>query len=408
MQLVERHIFVGNREMESLCHNAGLLYNFTNYHFKQAVLGYQQRFSEFEFTGLCAEFEQPDYKNLPAQTAQQVVKTVFKNWKSFFNAMKARTKDPSKFKGRPKYPGYKKGKKLSLVSFTKQQIKVKEGYIYFPVKTGLQPLRTLHENIIGVRLSPQTGCIIAEVIYEQQEVQTMVDEKHFLSIDLGVNNLATAISNTGQQPFIINGKPLKSNNQFYNKKCAELHSFVGGKGRSRRLDLLHFKRNKIVEDYLHKTSDFIVDYCVKNRIGTIVVGKNEQWKTGVNLSAKTNQNFVQIPHAKLINKIAYKAKLVGIKMIEQEESYTSKCDHLAGEKMEHHEKYLGKRIKRGLFQSSVGKLLNADVNGAIGIALKSKVADDSFVKMIVSRGLAFRPCKIILYHFLRFDTFLMT
>jgi len=394
MQLVERHIFVGNKAMEQICHNAGLLQNFTNYHIKQAVLGYQERFSEYEFTGLCAEFSQPDYKNLPAQTAQQVVKKVFKNWKGFFAAMKARTKDPSKFKGKPKYPGYKKGKKLALVTFTSQQIKIKDGYIHFPKATNIEPVKTLHDNIAQVRLSPQTGCIIAEVVYEQQEVKAPADEKLFLSIDLGVNNLATAISNTGLPPFIINGKQLKSVNQFYNKKKAELQTHIGGKGASRRINLLTFRRNKIVEDYLHKTSSYIVDYCVKNKISIIVVGKNKQWKTNINIGKVNNQNFVQIPHAKLIGKLAYKAQLVGIKIVEQEESYTSKVDHLAGEKMEHHERYSGTRVSRGLFKSATGKVLNADVNGAIGIALKSNVADESFVKMIVSRGLAFRPCKI--------------
>ena len=396
MQLVERHIFVGNKAMEELCHNAGLLYNFTNYYVKQSVLGYVQKFTEYEFTGLCAEFDQEDYRRLPAQTAQQVIKQVFKNWKSFWAGAKDRKKHPEKYNGVVKKPRYKKGKKLTVITFTGQQISVKNGYIHFPKQANLEPIKTLHgDTLKQVRLVPQATCIAVEVVYEQQEIQAKVDDNLFLSIDLGVNNLVTAISNIGEQPFIINGRPLKSVNQYYNKVKSGYQSMLEPKVyNSKRLDRITFWRNQKVHDYLHKTSDFIVDYCVKNKISTIVIGKNEGWKTGVNLSAKTNQNFVSIPHAKLIQKIEYKAQLVGIKVILQEESHTSKCDHLAGESIGHHAKYSGRRISRGLFKSATGAVINADVNGAIGIALKSNVASESFRKMIVCSGFASNPMKV--------------
>ncbi len=394
MQQVERHIFVGNEAMEDICQKAGLLYNYTNFYVKQSVLKYVERFSEYEFTTLCAEFKQFDYKNLPAQTAQQVVKQVFRNWKSFFEAMRAWGKDKTKFNGKPKYPGYKKGKKLNLVTFTNQQFKLKDGYIHFPKNTDIAPIKTLHDNIAQVRLTPQTNCIIVEVVYERQEVQQIVQEDLFLSIDMGINNLVTAISNTGEKPFIINGKPLKSVNQYYNKEKVELQRNVKGKGTSKKLDRLTFWRNKKVEDYMHKTSSFIIKFCIEHKVATIVIGKNKGWKNRANLSSKTNQQFTSIPHAKLIDKITYKAKLNGIKVLEQEEAHTSKCDHLAGESIGHHAKYSGRRTERGLFISATGKAINSDVNGAIGIALKSNVASESFVKMIVGSGLAFNPYKV--------------
>ncbi len=397
MQLTERHIFIGNKAMETLCRNAGLLYNITNYDMKQSVFGYAEKFTEYEYTGLCAEFNQFDYRNLPAASAQQVVKQVFHDWKSFWAAAKDCKKNPEKYKGRPRYPNYKKGKKLNLVTFTKSQFRIKDGYIYFPKATNLEPIKSPHSdcNVQQVRLVPQTACIAVEVVYERQEVQVPTDENLFVSIDMGINNLATVVSNTGDAPFIINGKPLKSVNQYYNKVRSRYQSRLEPKTyTSNRLDKVTYIRNQKVEDYLHKSSDYIVDYCVKNKIATIVIGKNDWWKTDVNMCAKTNQNFVSIPHAKFISKITYKAQLVGIKIVLQEEAHTSKCDHLAGESIGHHDKYLGKRISRGLFKSSTGKVINADVNGAIGIALKSNVASESFREMIVCSGFASNPTRV--------------
>jgi IS605 OrfB family transposase len=166
-------------------------------------------------------------------------------------------------------------------------------------------------------------------------------------------------------------------------------SFAGGRGTSNRLEKLNNKRNFWIEDKNHKVSRFIVNYCIKHDIGTIIIGKNKQWKNRINIGKKNNQKFVELPHAKLIQKINYKAKLVGIKVVETEESYTSKCDALALEPIKKQEKYLGKRVKRGLFQSNVGKVINADINGAINIA--RKVIDDSLVKKIVNSGLVFNP-----------------
>ena len=185
---------------------------------------------------------------------------------------------------------------------------------------------------------------------------------------------------------------MKSFNQWYNKFRAKLMNFVGDKGTSKRLKRSNNKRNFWIEDKIHKVSRWIINFCKKNNIGTIVIGLNMGWKQEINLGKKTNQKFVEIPFSRLIDKITYKGKLIGIDVQTVEESYTSKVDHLAFEPLEKRNVYSGKRIKRGLFQSSVNKLINADVNGAIGIG--RKVFGDSCVSGIINSGLAFNPIRI--------------
>ena len=168
--------------------------------------------------------------------------------------------------------------------------------------------------------------------------------------------------------------------------------YIGDKGTSNYLRFLNNRRNFWIDDKIHKISRWIINFCINNNIGNIVIGLNKCWKQGINLGKKNNQKFVEIPFSKLIDKISYKGKLIGINVQTTEESYTSKVDHLAFESLEKHDAYSGKRKKRGLFQSSVNKLLNADVNGAIGIG--RKVFGDSFVKEIIDSGFAFNPVKV--------------
>ena len=169
-------------------------------------------------------------------------------------------------------------------------------------------------------------------------------------------------------------------------------SYIGDKGTSNKLKWLNNRRNFWIEDKMHKISRYIIDFCIKNNIGSIVIGLNKGWKDSIELGKRLNQKFVEIPFSKLIDKIIYKAKLVGISVQITEESYTSKVDHLAYEPLCKHDVYLGKRKKRGLFQSSIGKLLNADINGAIGIG--KKVFGDSYVSRIINSGFAFNPVRV--------------
>ena len=321
------------------------------------------------------------------------MKQVFQNINAWIKLKKDYEKNSSKYREKPKLPRYKKGKKQNMLIFTTSACRAKNGYIYF-IKNIVKPIKTnIGENkLCQVRIIPQATCYVVEVIYEKKEVNLKLNKSNILSIDLGLNNLCTCISNVGEKPFIVNGKIVKSFNQWYNKKKAKLMSFIRDKGTSKRLGWLNNRRNLWIEDKIHKISRYIVDYCIRYDIGNIVIGLNKGWKQNIELGKKTNQKFVEIPFSKLIDKITYKAKLIGINIQTTEESYTSKVDHLAFEPLGKHNIYLGKRIKRGLFQSSTNKLLNADINGAIGIG--RKVFGDSYVNKIIGSGLAFNPVRV--------------
>lgn len=390
MLLVERHIIADNR-FEDICLKSGLLYNYTLYAIRQGIFS-KIYLNEYTFSSMLAKINQFDYRNLPTKVSQQVIKQSFQNIKNWIKANKSYEKNKTKFKARPKLPKYKIGKKQNIVIFTNQSCRLKNDYIYFPKSTNLQPIKTNQTKFNQVRIIPQATCYVVEIVYEKEEINLNLEQNNILSLDLGLNNYVTTVNNVGIQPFIINGKIMKSFNHWFNKKKAKLMSFIGNKGTSNKLRQLNNYRNFWIEDKNHKISRFIINYCIENNIGTIVIGKNDGWKNGINLGKKTNQKFVELPHAKLISKIQYKAKLIGINVITNEESYTSKIDNLALEPLYKQETYLGKRVKRGLFQSSVGKLINSDVNGALGIL--RKVFDNSVITQIINSGQVFCPYKI--------------
>ncbi len=214
------------------------------------------------------------------------------------------------------------------------------------------------------------------------------------SIDIGLNNLAAVTSNQpGLTPFLVNGRPLKAINQWYNKRRTWLQAklpqdvFV-----SRQLDILADKRQRQVTAYLHVASRRIVEWLVVQRIGTLAIGKNDGWKQHIGLGRRTNQNFVFIPHARFVQILCYKAELVGIQVIVTEESYTSKCSFLDLEPVGKHEVYVGTRVKRGLYRASTGRCLNADINGAYNIL--RKVVPDAFGNGI--GGVVVHPTRIAL------------
>lgn len=391
MRLVERHIIRDNR-FRDVCRKSGLLYNYVLYLVRQGIFT-GNCLKEYDLSTKLGRENQFDFRNLPCHVSQHVVKQVFQNIKSWIKLKKDYEKNPSKYESKPKLPKYKRGDKQNMLVFDTTNCRVKNGYIYF-VKDIVKPIKTnIGDNkLCQVRVIPHTSCCAVEVIYEREEQDLNLDKSNVLSIDLGLNNLCTGINNAGLRPFIINGKIIKSFNQWYNKKKAKWMVFVGDKGTSKRLKWLNNIRNFWIDDKIHKISRWIVNYCVNNNIGSIVIGLNKGWKQNINLGKKTNQKFVEIPFSKLIDKITYKAKLIGINVITTEESYTSKVDHLAFEELKKHDIYLGKRKKRGLFQSSTGVLLNADVNGAIGIG--RKVFGDSYVREIIDSGFAFNPVKV--------------
>lgn len=281
-----------------------------------------------------------------------------------------------------------------MVVFTTSSCRIKnDNYIHF-VKDIIEPIKTNVKNneLKQVRIIPQATCYVVEVVYERKETDLGLNKDNFLSIDLGLNNLCSCISNVEINSFIINGRVMKSVNRWYNKKKAKLMSFIGDVGSSNRIRRITLFRNCWIEDKLHKISRYIVNFCRSNNIGAIIIGLNKEWKNEINIGKRNNQHFVSIPHSKLIDKIVYKAKILGINVIVHEESYTSKIDHLAFEPLKKQESYLGRRKKRGSFQSSIGKLINADINGAIGIA--RKVVGDSFIEKIIGSGFAFNPVRV--------------
>lgn len=408
LRRTERQIYVGRKDFDELCFKAKNLYNKANYIIRQKFFetakemesGLRKnavwiRYEELDKLAKAEEWE--EYRALPSQTSQQILKLLDRNWKSFFQAIKVWNKNPSAFTGRPKLPQYKeKSTGRTIVIFTNQECRIKEGFIRFPKSAGLSLIKTnvLPSELQQVRIVPKSNCFVLEVVYKRIfNPLCDLDEAICVGIDIGLNNLATLGSNDTQvKPIIISGGPVKSINQYYNKKNARLQSCLEDRKTSNRIEKLTLKRNNKIDDYLHKTSRFIVNYCAKNNVGTIVIGKNNGWKQNINMGKRNNQNFVSIPFARLINQIHYKAEEIGIKVICNEESYTSKCSFLDNESICKHEVYLGKRVKRGLFRSESNMMINADLNGALNIIRKA--IPNAFADGI--EGVRLHPIKVSL------------
>jgi putative transposase len=377
MKLVERHILKDLSFME-VCEKAKRIYNISLFYYRQSIFKKIEYFGEYELTGLFSEFNQFDYRQLPSQTCQQIIKLMFKNVKSWQKARKEYEKNPNKFTGRPKLPKYKK--KTYITIFTNQQIKIKDGFICFPKMVNLPPIKTKQNNVCQVRIIPKLNHCIVEVVYNTLDVEIKEYNGNWMGVDLGVNNLVACTSN--ENSFIINGKPLKSINQGFNKTRAKMKSVLPllpkniktktgnriQKGSSNKIQALTQKRNARVNDFIHKTSRIIINNAIEQNVTKIIVGNNKRWKNEINIGTKNNAIFCSIPHDTLIDKIKYKAQMVGIEMILTQEAYTSKCSAIDLEPIKKHETYLGKRKKRGLFVTKHGIKINADCNGSVNIA----------------------------------------
>ena len=384
MQLAERHIIKSTEhrfaQIDELAFKSKNLYNAANYAIRQSFVYGWSYINYHEMNRLMKPHQA--YKALPAKVSQQILMILDKNWKSFFEAVKAYKTDPSKFTGRPKRPLYKdKVKGRNILVYTIQAIsstQLKKGIIKLSgteilIKTKVNP-----DRICQVRLVPKCDSYVIEVIYNEQE-STASHDNFVASIDLGLDNLVALTSNQpGFTPLLINGRPLKSINQFYNKRSSQLQSQLkGGQKTSPRIQRLTRCRHQKIDNYLHHASRLIVDVVSEKQIGTLVVGKNEQWKTEINLGKQTNQNFVNIPHSRLIEMLEYKARLAGINVIVQEESYTSRANFMGQDpipvygKTEKEPMFTGKRIKRGLYKTSTGQLINSDINASYNILRKA-------------------------------------
>src|SRR5258708_1493912 len=331
------------------------------------------------------------YKALPAKVSQQMLVLLANNWESFKEAKKAYEENPSTFTGRPRIPKYKhKTEGRNILIYTLQALSggrgkgaLQQGIIK---PSGLAiTVKTQQKAIHQVRIIPRSGHYVVEVVYSKEPVQANVDPSFCVAIDLGVTNLAAITSNReGFIPRLVNGRTLKAMNQWYNKRMKELKRCLPKEDRERvtkQMERLTNKRNRQVNHYLHSASKRIIDFLVKEGVGTIIVGKNPLWKQEVGMGKRNNQNFVQIPHARFIDMLTYKAELVGIQVEVREESYTSKAsfvdlDPIPTYKPNDEEEHIfsGKRIGRRnrLYRTKDGRKICADVNGSYNILRKSK------------------------------------
>ena len=398
---VERHIVDINQPLINLSYASKNLYNCSTFIMRQNFIK-NHKIINYNTMDKIIKRDYPEvYKGLPAQSSQQVLRLIEKNWKSFFKANQEYKKNTSKFKGRPKLPKYKdKEKGLNIVIFTNQQCKLRDNQIHFPKKANLPELTTTVNNLQQVRIIPKYQHFVIEVVYKKEVSNEKLTHDNVLGIDLGLNNLATLVSNQPDvNPMLINGKPLKSINQYFNKKKAKLMSFIGDKGTSHSIGRLSKKRNQKIDDYLHKASRNIIDYAVETNSGLIIVGENKHWKQEINIGKKNNQNFVSIPFNKFKAMIEYKAEEFGIDVVFTEESYTSKSSHMDNDPLPIYKKgeshsFTGKRISRGLYQWSKG-IINADLNGAIGIIKKVVPEALDLLIEVRNRGAGFAPFKVM-------------
>lgn len=400
MQLVERRVIKSNhqvyKQVDEMSFAAKNLYNAATYIVRQAFFSWGESSpgesspGRLSREGSVTRYESLyhlmkdslEYKSLPAKVSQQVLKLVAQNWTSFFAAREEYKVEPSKFTGEPKIPGYlEKDGRFCLIftsqaTFKKQLgqglIRLSEIDYCFETSVKLGKVNKYCQS----RIVPKLDHYVLEIVYEIPDVPVL-NNSAIAAIDFGVNNLMAITSNVpGFEPVLINGRPLKSINQFYNSKRAAITSSNGNKS-SKRLKQFTTSRNHKVKDYLHRASTYVIDLLAELGVSKLVLGKNKGWKNGINIGRVNNQNMVQIPHALLIDMLTYKAAMKGIQVIIQEESYTSAASFLDsdfipvyGDKPFSFEPS-GKRVKRGLYISQNGIAINADINGSYNILKKA-------------------------------------
>ena len=400
MNRVEKHIIKSNNKyykmLDEYCFKSKNLYNYANYIIRQEFINNGKWIRYKELDKILKNKENDfDYKNMPlGSSAQQCLKLLDKNWKSFFASIKDYNNNPSKYLGRPKLPKYRSKNGRNILILTNQNCKIKNGYINFPKKfKGLLIKTKIRNGLQQVRVIPKDKYLVIEIVYKIEDVEPLIDNGRYVGIDLGLDNFATITNNCGLIPLVINGKGLKSINQYYNKQISHYRSIakrVNKLDYTNKMRKLTFKRNNKVEDYIHKASRFLVNYCKNNKINTIIIGNNKNWKQNSKMNKKVNQNFISIPYYNFIQKVQYKAEEFGIKVIVTEESYTSGTSFLDNE-LPIKENYNKSRRKyRGLFISNNGIKINADVNGSYQII--KKVFPKVFAEGIEGIGLC--PFKV--------------
>lgn len=394
--------------LKELCHAAKNLtneaiYNVRQYYFTEnEFLKYEKNYTLLK--------NSPNYKTLNSNMAQQILKEVDGSFKAFFGLLKLAKQGKYAFKD-CKLPHYlpKDGYTTLVIGFVR--LKGNKLIIPFsnsfkkthrPIEITIPPV-LLDKKVKEIRIIPKAKARFFEIqyTYEAEYIQRNLNKNNALALDLGINNLVTAVSSNGKS-FIIDGRRLKSINQWFNKENARLQSIKDkqhfGKTTTNRQKAIARDRNNKVNDYMNKTARKIIDYCINNNIGTLIVGYNETFQRNSHIGKQNNQNFVNIPYGRLRNKLEYLCELNDIAFIKQEESYTSKAsfwdnDDIPTYNADNPKEYQfnGKRIHRGLYKTAKGKVFNADVNGALNIMRKSSVVD---MNILYGRGDVDTPVRI--------------
>ena len=382
---VEKHRVSKSNEyyclLDDFCFRSKNLYNHANYVIRNEFCKSKKWIRCDELDKLLkSDLDYPDYRNMPtAQSAQQILRLLDKNWKAFFASIKDWKTHKEKYSGQPKLPKYKNKNGKSILILTNQNVKLCNGYLKFPkVFNGfsIKPrFITLHNfvSLQQVRFIPKINHIVVEIVYCIEIPDIKIDTNNYISIDIGVDNLTTITNNFGEVPFIINGKGLKSKNKYYNKlvsKYKSISTTVNNQKTTHRIQRITEKRNYVIDNYLHAASRIIINYAKDHNVSVIVIGNNKEWKQNSKLSKKVNQTFCQIPFSRLIEMIIYKAQELGISVKVIEESYTSGTSFLDNELPIKENYNKSRRIYRGLFKSNSGVLINSDVNGSFQIMKK--------------------------------------
>ena len=396
------------KTLRDLCHIAKNLanqaiYNVRQYYFTEGeYLNYQKNYVLLK--------NSDNYKTLNSNMAQQILKEVDGSFKSFFGLLKLAKKGRYSFKD-CRLPSYlpKDGYTTLVIGFIRLNgdkliLPFSQSYkkTHKAIEIKIPPILA-DKKIKEIRIIPKANARFFEIqyIYEAECIQRNLNTSNALAIDLGINNLVTAVSSRGET-FIIDGRRLKSINQWFNKEDSRLQSIKDkqhfGKKTTNRQKTIARNRNNKVNDYMSKAARKVIDYCIKNDIGTLVVGYNETFQREANIGRVSNQSFVSIPYGKLREKLEYLCELNGITYVKQEESYTSKAsfwdkDDIPVYNEDNPKSYVfsGKRVYRGLYKCSDGRTLNADINGALNILRKSSVVD---LTVLYSRGDVDTPVRI--------------
>jgi IS605 OrfB family transposase len=393
--------------LKNLSHIAKNLYNSGVYNVRQYYFAEKEYLNYEKNYALCKDNE--NYKLLNSNMAQQILKEVDGVFKSFFGLLKLAKKGNYSFSS-IRLPSYmpKDGYATLVIGFVRLNgnkliIPYSNAFRkeHKPISVNIPPI-LLDKKIKEIRIIPKSNARFFEVqyTYEAVEAQRELDKQNALAIDLGLDNLTACVTSLGKS-FIIDGRRLKSLNQWYNKQNAKLQSIKDKQktnGITKKQSIITNNRNNAVSDYINKTCRHIINYCLDNDIGNLVIGYNETLQKDINLGKRTNQNFVNIPVGNIKQKLEYLCKLYGINFVKQEESYTSRAsffdeDVIPKYNDDNPKDYIfsGKRIKRGLYQSSDGYCLNADINGALNILKKSNVVS---LTALYGRGAVDTPVRI--------------